>query len=198
MNRPIILENVPRKYRKNAVASYKLGDYYENFENNERPRSNYSDPQLQSQSELLCTLISRHVDQDARILEPGCNIGRNLVYLHKNGYKNLTGIEINPKALDILSQEHPDIYKDIDTKAERMEVALPQLNDKVFDLTFTMAAIKHIHPKSEFVFGELARVTSDYIITVEDEYTTTGSDFPRNYETGSGESLYSVGFDRQN
>ena len=46
---------------------------------------------------------------------------------------------------------------------------------------FTMAALQHIHPDSEWVFPEIVRIT-DTLITVEDEVATTWLCFSRNYK----------------
>src|SRR5689334_17252546 len=40
------------------------------------------------------------VDQEARILEVGCNMGNQLLLLEKMGFENLHAIEIQPYALE--------------------------------------------------------------------------------------------------
>jgi SAM-dependent methyltransferase len=54
----------------------------------------------------LLELFSTHDDS---VLELGCNAGRNLNYLHKAGYSELTGVDINSEALELLRQEHPKL-----------------------------------------------------------------------------------------
>src|SRR3546814_8910797 len=59
-------------------------------------------------SSFLVELVSAQVGQEARILELGCNVGRNLHYLHQAGYTNLHAIEINEEAVRLLRESFPD------------------------------------------------------------------------------------------
>lgn len=49
------------------------------------------------ESRKLLELISRHVKNDARILDVGCGYGRNLEKLQRSGFVNAMGIDINPE-----------------------------------------------------------------------------------------------------
>lgn len=62
-----------------------------------------------------------------------------------------------------------------------MEEFAKDQRDGEYDLIYTMAVLEHIHPDSEWVFGELARATSGTLITIEDERAVTWRHFPRNY-----------------
>ena len=44
-----------------------------------------------------------------------------------------------------------------------------------------MAVLEHLHPESNWVFGEIARITSSILITIEDERSVYWRVFPRNY-----------------
>jgi len=46
-------------------------------------------------SEYLTGLMKRFGNPENTILELGCNVGRNLLYLWQNGFVNLSGIEMN-------------------------------------------------------------------------------------------------------
>jgi hypothetical protein len=54
--------------------------------------------------EIICDLPT-----DARILEVGCNAGRNLAYLFDHGYTGVEGVEINPYAVDLLRSTFPQL-----------------------------------------------------------------------------------------
>ena len=106
-------------------------------------------------SQVLLSLIS-DLPKDARILEVGCNVGRNLAYLHDHGYHNLEGIEINPHAVDLLRTTYPQLA-DVPVHLGPAEEVLPGLPDE-FDLVYTMAVLEHIHPDSAIVFEEIVRL----------------------------------------
>jgi len=48
-----------------------------------------------------------HIPQNGKILEIGCNVGRNLNHLYENGFKQLTGIEISENAINALKRMYP-------------------------------------------------------------------------------------------
>ncbi len=54
-------------------------------------------------TEYLIKIISKYFNHDIKILELGCNVGRNLNNLYKDNYLNLTGVEINPDAIKLMS-----------------------------------------------------------------------------------------------
>lgn len=94
------------------------------------------------------------------VLEIGCNCGRNLYTLKRKGNYKLTGIELNPGAIELMRHLYQDTY--LRTKiiiGDVNEVELPKV-----DLTFTMAVLEHIKDLSF-----LNRVWTKYFITMEDE-----------------------------
>lgn len=61
-------------------------------------------------SGFLAGIFSRYyIPKKYSILELGCNVGRNLLVLNGEGYKNLYGIEINPNAVEMMKKEHPGL-----------------------------------------------------------------------------------------
>jgi SAM-dependent methyltransferase len=113
---------------------------------------------------------------DARILEVGCNVGRNLAYLHENGFPHVEGIEINPHAVELLRETYPELA-DVTIHVGAAGDVLPQLADDSFDLVFTMAVIEHIHPDESHVFDEMVRVGHD-VLAIEPENRLTHRQFP--------------------
>lgn len=136
-------------------------------------------------SPYLVELVGRHigpVGRHARILEVGCNIGRNLAALHGAGYTDLTGIEINAAALRLLREHFPEVARIADLRNSPVEEAIKTLRDGEFDLIYTMAVLEHIHRDSEWVFAEMARATGNILITIEDEQGFSHRHFPRSYD----------------
>ncbi|MDQ0349018.1 class I SAM-dependent methyltransferase [Ancylobacter vacuolatus] len=115
-------------------------------------------------SRALLALIS-DVPKTAKILEIGCNIGRNLAFLHDAGYRDVRGIEISRHAVGLLRENYPQL-KHSDIRIGAAEDVLPTFGDGEFDLVFTMAVLEHIHPQSQLVFDNMARITS-HILCIE-------------------------------
>ncbi len=114
-------------------------------------------------SKVLLELIS-DLPKDARILEVGCNVGRNLAYLYDHGYTDVEGIEISPHAVELLRQTYPQLAE-VTIHLGAAEELLPKLTD-AFDLVYTMAVVEHIHPDSSVVFDEMVRLGSS-ILSIE-------------------------------
>jgi SAM-dependent methyltransferase len=128
-------------------------------------------------SKALLELIS-DVPRDARVLEIGCNVGRNLAYLVDNGYENVEGVEINPHAVELLRETYPQLaYATVHVGAAGG--VLPGIPSDSFDLVFTMAVIEHIHPDEANVFDELIRI-GHQILTIEPRRTDSQRSYPWN------------------
>ena len=132
---------------------------------------------------FLVEIIKRYVTTSASILEIGCSVGRNLNYLLLNGFQNLAGNEINESAIRLLEQSYPKLAEQAVIYNESAEEALGKIPSEEFTLVFTMAVLQHIHPSSEFIFDEIARITGGYLITIEIEHLRGWCAFPRNYKT---------------
>ena len=139
--------------------------------------------QARERSLFLVEIIKRHVTPSASILEIGCSVGRNLNYLFLNGFQNLAGNEISESAIRLLEQSYPELAERVVIYNESAEEALGKIPSGEFTLVFTMAVLQHIHPSSEFIFDEIARITGSYLITIEIEHLRAWSTFPRNYKT---------------
>ncbi|GAA0453966.1 class I SAM-dependent methyltransferase [Alkalibacillus silvisoli] len=133
-------------------------------------------------SKFLYEYVNKYVGKDAKILEPGCNVGRNLNYLYEKGYEQLTGVEINEEAVELLSKQYPNLAEKANIYLETIEERVKQFENDEFDLTFSMAVFEHLHPSSDWVFEEIARITKSFIITIEAEKWSSDRHFPRNYK----------------
>ena len=170
---------------KDKLSREEILKFWENpidkFEKESNQPTNYL--RGEKRSKFLTGLIKEYLPLDSRILEIGCNVGRNLKYLYDAGYINLNGIEINKEAIDLMKITYPVMFKNIVVTNSLVEGIIPDISDNSYDLIFTMAVLEHIHYDSEFILSDIARVAMKYIITVEDEKTAwSNRHFPRNYK----------------
>lgn len=149
------------------------------YDKNNLPE-NYLKPK--ERSIFLLKIMKPYVSIDEKILEIGCNVGRNLNFLFNAGFKNLEGIEISKKAVNMLRESFPEMAKYTKIYNAPVEEIIKNFNDYEFDIVFTMAVLEHIHKDSEWIFPEIVRITGKYLITIEDEYGYSWRHFPRNYK----------------
>jgi SAM-dependent methyltransferase len=126
-------------------------------------------------------LVTKYMDSGAHILEIGCNMGRNLIHLYQAGYRELAAVEISEAAIRLFRDSYPEVARHSDVHNAPVESVIEGFPDNAFDLVFTMAVIEHIHTESEWIFPEVARITGDLLITIEDESGVSERHFPRNY-----------------
>ena len=121
-------------------------------------------------SEQIRELLEHYLDTEARVLEIGCSSGRHLAHLHDGGFRNLHGIEINEDAIDVLREEYPDLASDATFHIGDAGEILEGFEDGAFDAVYTVETLQHIHPDdADAVFDEVARVTGDLLLTIENE-----------------------------
>jgi SAM-dependent methyltransferase len=126
-------------------------------------------------SRALVRLIA-DLPRSARILEIGCNVGRNLAHLHDQGYTDVSGIEINPNAVELLRATFPQLA-DRPIFLGPAEEQLAKLGTDDFDLVFTMAVIEHIHPDSSALFEQIVRVGHS-VLCIEPRGNSSHRQFP--------------------
>lgn len=156
-----------------------LNQYWKNPDGENQPRY-YMIPV--ERSRFLHETIKRYANTDAKILEPGCNVGRNLNYLYEAGFAKLTGIEINPNVVELLNQSYPKMARTAKIYNAPIEDVISKFKRNEFDIVYTMAVLEHIHTDSNWIFSEMQRITKSYLITIEDEAGVSERHFPRNYK----------------
>lgn len=132
-------------------------------------------------SMLLVDLVREQVGAEASILEVGCNVGRNLNYLFESGFHHLEGIEINERVVRQLRSSYPEMAQEATIHNAALEDVIGDFSDAQFDVVFTMTVLMHIHPDSEWIFPEIARIAKDRLITIENEGSLSWNHFPRDY-----------------
>ncbi|WP_336344251.1 class I SAM-dependent methyltransferase [Halalkalicoccus ordinarius] len=120
-------------------------------------------------SDLIRDRIDAVVGPDAAVLELGCSSGRHLAHLHDGGYEDLHGIEINGDAFDVMADSYPDLAAAGTFHHGAIEDVVREFGDDAFDAVYSVETLQHVHPDNEWVFEELARITADLLVTVENE-----------------------------
>jgi len=127
-------------------------------------------------SEALRETLAERVGRDASVLELGCSSGRHLAHLLDSGFSDLHGVEVNADAFDVMADAFPDLHAQGEFYHDTIEATLPTFDDGAFDAVFSVETLQHVHPDSEWVFGDVARVTDDTLVTVENEEGAEGAD----------------------
>jgi 2-polyprenyl-3-methyl-5-hydroxy-6-metoxy-1,4-benzoquinol methylase len=114
-----------------------------------------------------------------KILEIGCNVGRNLAHIANQKYclGELSGIEINPYTIHRMRKEYPNL-KNMQVYCGSVEKCIKEIPKQ--DIIFGMAIFEHIHPDSEWVFKEIQKKCK-YLISVSDETTKSKIHFKRDF-----------------
>lgn len=131
---------------------------------------------------LIEALRSARLSRSHKILEIGCNCGRNLDRLFKAGYTNVFGVEISPEAVDYAWVVHQRIAnKIVCTDAQSY---LAEQGPNSFHVIFTQSILMHVPPEEDYLFGQMARVARHLILVNEVERMTQILErhkYPRNY-----------------
>jgi SAM-dependent methyltransferase len=120
-------------------------------------------------SESIRARLEQFVGRDATVLELGCSSGRNLAYLSEHGFENLAGIDVNDDAFDVMAESYPDLAADGTFYHGTIEDVVGEFDDGQFDVVYSVETLQHLHPDSEWVLEELARITEKLLVTIENE-----------------------------
>ncbi|WP_135305035.1 class I SAM-dependent methyltransferase [Haloarcula amylovorans] len=120
-------------------------------------------------SETLADVLGHYVTDEASILEIGCGSGRHLAHLLRNGYENLTGIDINGDSFEVMAENYPRLAETGTFHTGAIEDFVEDVEDDTFDVVYTVETLQHIHPDDTWVFDEIARITDDFLVTAENE-----------------------------
>jgi pseudaminic acid biosynthesis-associated methylase len=100
--------------------------------------------------------------KNLKILEVGCNVGNQLGLLQRMGFADLTGVELQPYAVDIAKDRLANV-----TVLQGNAAELP-FDDASFDLVLTSGVLIHIPPSIlGKVMSEIVRVSKSYIWGLE-------------------------------
>jgi SAM-dependent methyltransferase len=126
-------------------------------------------------SALIREALDSHLDRDAAVLELGCGSGRHLAHLAADGFEDLSGVDINAEAFDTMRETYPELAADGTFYCESIEEFVEEFDDGAFDAVYSVETLQHLHPDVEAVFGEIARITDELLVTAEIEEPTRES-----------------------
>lgn len=129
-------------------------------------------------SDAILSAIETHLGPDPAVLEVGCSSGRHLSALLEAGYTDLTGVELNPDARTATEETFPELARVGTFQYEAIENVVRDFADDQFDVVFSVETLQHLHPDSNWVFAELARITGTLLITIENEGDATQTEDP--------------------
>jgi len=120
-------------------------------------------------SESVADILTEYVDCEASVLELGSSSGRHLEHLRASGFEDLSGIELNEDAFDVMADQYPALYDSGSFYVDAIENVVEDFADDAFDAVYSVETLQHIHPDAEWVFAEVARTTGELLVTVESE-----------------------------
>ena len=126
-------------------------------------------------SEWVRSRIVEQVGRDARVLEVGCGVGRHLAELVEADVTDVVGVDVNAEAIDELAATYPGVDAAGTFHVDSIESYVTGVEDDAFDAVFSVETLQHIHPDAEWVFEELARITGETLLTVENESGQPGT-----------------------
>ncbi len=153
-------------------------EYWRNPPDAGNQPSDYATIGYDKNEKLVETLRYLNIPQSSSILEIGCNAGRNLMALAEAGYTCLTGIDINPNAIEFCKRFRTPAK----TVCGEMGVILPTLGR--FDVAFSTGVLMHVPYRKE-TFDAIGNtvIQGGYLITMEDEKSDIKYFYPKNYGT---------------
>ncbi len=107
--------------------------------------------------------------KEAAVFEVGCSSGRHLAHLLDQGYENLHGIDINGESFEVMAEHFPDLADTGSFRTGAIEAILPDLPDDAYDVVYSVETLQHVHEDDTWVFEELARITGELLVTIENE-----------------------------
>lgn len=178
-SRFFLLKHLIKRESKNEIH-----DYWRNppDEGNKPEKYSMGEAALERSKALVMLIKNHKVKFEAKIFEIGCNIGRNLNQLYKDGFPNLYGLDVSEESINKMKEKYPEMSQNIHTYGMPLEEKIKQFENNEFGLVFTLATLGNIHRESEWVFSEIVRICDKLLITIENEHTETIRHFGRNYK----------------
>ena len=131
--------------------------------------------EMDTLSDKILETIIKYSNEDEKILDICCNIGRVLNALSLKGYKNLYGFDINSVAIDRSKKEFK-FAENVNVTADYAESYLTKQEDNKFDVTFSLGASLELIPSHFNLIHHISRITKKYHICLINE---DGHAYPR-------------------
>ena len=110
-------------------------------------------------------VINNLINKKGKVLDLGCNCGRTLNLLYKNGFYNLDGLDIMSSALELGNENFTELYSDERTNffCDSFQNFLNKVPKHTYDLIYTRGAtVELINPYYPIV-KNLCRASKKYI-----------------------------------
>lgn len=131
--------------------------------------------QMDELSKKILENIIKCSNEDDKILDICCNVGRVLNALSVRGYKNLYGFDINATAIKESKKVFPHL-NNANLKVDYAENYLNGVKDNEFDITFSLGASLELIPSQFSLIYHISRITKKYHICLINE---NGHAYPR-------------------
>ncbi len=148
-------KNILHYYWRKPPAENAPSHYLPNAKNVERSRR-------------IVEKMRRHLEAGDTLLELGCNVGRNLSFLQEAGFKNVSGVEINSDALELLRRSYPKLAESASLHNSSIENFFSS-EPRSYDAIFTCEVMEHIPRESQWVFEKIAAACRKILVTYEIE-----------------------------
>lgn len=120
-------------------------------------------------SERIRAAIEAREGPAPSVLELGCSAGRHLAHLHRHGYGDVTGVDLNPVAFEVMAETYPELADAGTFHVGAIEDLVDGWEPGAFDVVFSVETLQHIHPDHDWVFEAVADLVADLLVTVEVE-----------------------------
>ncbi|SDY57625.1 hypothetical protein SAMN05444004_10239 [Jannaschia faecimaris] len=95
-----------------------------------------------------------------------------------------------------MGQPFPDLKSNATILLQAAQPAMPKLASGKFGLTLTMAVLLHLHPDSEWIFGEMLRVTEGYLVVIgiekQSNYKVLARQYRQDFESLGAIQIHDV------
>jgi len=128
---------------------------------------------------IIISELQSRVQLENSILDLGCNCGYYLSLLKKEGYRNLSGIDISPAAIQY-GKEHLGL-SDVVLMVGSFEEILPKFaaDGTQFDLVYTLGAtIEIVHPSFDII-DHICKISKRFVVLIINE---SSHSYPRFWE----------------
>jgi hypothetical protein len=122
-----------------------------------------------ARASYLVDLVGKYAGVDSSILEIGSRKGDNLAALGRAGFRDLYGVESDAVKVGIFRESCPDVAGFVQVMEGPVRQLLGDMGDGDFDLVFTVGFLFDRTGDHSWLFGEMARLSSHSVISIEDE-----------------------------
>lgn len=128
---------------------------------------------------LMREVLERVADHSAPVLDFGCNCGRYLDFLARNGYTNLHGVDISQAAFNHMRLVFPETSTTFKLTRATFQEFLQNAGNLAYEAVYSHGATVELVPATFPLVEHLCRVTKNHIILAISE---NGHGYPRFWE----------------